>query len=382
MEEPKLKEFKPKKTTKHGEIIFPESIGPYSLRGIVGEGTFSIVKLAYHELTKQFFACKVISIKMLKERNLEGHLESEIRVSQALRHPGVVILTDLYKDENNYYVFYEFCPNGDLFSYMRERKRIPESEARAFLYQIMDSISYIHNLGIIHKDIKPENVLIDQHGYLKISDFGLSAFMKKGEMCTVACGSLMYVSPECVTGKPYDGFKADIWSVGAILFAMVTGKFPYPKKENKQLFKYVKAGEYKIPSFVSPQCSNLIQQLMDVNPMTRISLEDAKRHTWFFHSQGISKPILRTNPYVSIRRVDLFFRERIFSDERFFQIDVRHDSSPSFNYKQVSSMITTHRKVSFSSSTLHSHNSKLKRGKKVNKAHIASHLSCSIPYVI
>lgn len=324
------------KKKKHGIITYPDTIGPYTLCKTIGEGAFSIVKLAYHELYFQYYACKIVPIKMLQEKNLFDRFELEIRVSQLMRHPGVACITDMLKDEHNYYIFMEYYPNGNLLNYIVSKTRLDEDEAKVYIWQIFDALDYIHKLNVSHRDMKPENIMIDNGGHLRISDFGLSRFVADDHLAKTPCGSPCYVSPECISGKNYDGMKSDIWSCGVILYAMVTGMLPWTKRKMHDLFKQIRSGTFSIPHYVSPQCANLIQLLMTVDPDKRITIDEAKHHTWFSSPssspslltdsssttsftktplpRSTQNPILQGVPYLSTRKVDIYFRPDIDYD--------------------------------------------------------------------
>lgn len=266
---------------KHGVITYPSKIGPYTIKKTIGEGAFSIVKLVYHEMFKEHYACKIVPIRMLKERNLFPRFELEIRISQLMRHPGITAITDFLKDDNNYYIFMEYYPYGNLLDYVISKSHLSDDESKALMYQIFDALEYIHAQKVSHRDLKPENIMIDHNGHLRISDFGLSRFVGENDLVKTPCGSPCYVSPECISGKDYNGFSSDVWSCGVILYAMVTGMLPWTKRKMHDLFRQIRAGEYKIPEKVPPQCSSLIYLLLTVDYKNRISLEEAKKHTWF-----------------------------------------------------------------------------------------------------
>lgn len=325
------------KKKRHGVITYPDVIGPYTIIKTIGEGAFSIVKLVYHELYAQYYACKIVPNLMLEKRKLYERFELEIRISQLFRHPGVAAITDVLKDDNNFYVFLEYYPNGNLLNYIIKERRLKEDEAKGLMYQIFDALEYIHKQGVCHRDLKPENIIIDNKGHIRISDFGLSQFVGKGNLVKTACGSPCYVSPEVVSGMKYDGFKSDMWSCGVILYAMITGFLPWTKKQIRDIFQQIRNGEYKIPRFVSAQCASLIQMLLTVDPNKRITLEEAKHHTWFnIKSEEDEKNLLSftiparylknmpkvingksTNnqiPYLSTRKVDIYFRPDVDYD--------------------------------------------------------------------
>ena len=223
-----------------GEIdaVIPNKIGAYRMRAVVGDGAFSVVKLVYNEETQTYYACKIVPRSRINTKALQDRFELEIRINQQLHHPGIVKLFDLLSDENNFYVIMEFCQSGELFQYIVDRGPLSEQDARPFVRQILECLEYIHRQNVTHRDLKPENLLLDQLGRVKLSDFGLSRFLGKDGLVETPCGSPCYASPECISGAPYDGKTTDVWSVGVILYAMLTGQLPWTKRNQAQLFAH------------------------------------------------------------------------------------------------------------------------------------------------
>lgn len=322
------------KNVRHGIIKYPDVIGSYTFKKTIGEGAYSLVKLAYNDLYHQYYACKIVPIKMLQKRKLYERFELEIRILQQMRHPGVAAITDVLKDENNFYVFMEYYPNGNLFNYIIKKSKLSEDEAKCIIYQIFDALNYINSHGVAHRDIKPENIIFDNNGHIRISDFGLSQYVGENNLVKTLCGSPCYVSPEIISGKVYNGFISDIWSCGVTLYIMVTGLIPWTKNKNtKDLFLQIRIGDYHIPPYVSEQCANMIYMLLRVDPKKRITLDEAMHHTWFnIKSEDDKKTLLNysipiellhnTNsedflresikepnqvPYLSIKKIDNYF---------------------------------------------------------------------------
>ena len=289
----------------------PTKIGTYEIRGTVGEGAFSVVKLAYSPKSAQYLACKVIEKARLKHNDLELRFRCEIRVHQQMHHHGIVQLIDVLQDEFFYYVFLEFCPGGELFQHIVDRERLQEEQAKPIMKQILEAVEYIHKMGVSHRDLKPENLLLDQYGHTKISDFGLSRFLDPNGLAVTPCGSPCYASPECISGNPYDGRTSDCWSCGVILYAMVTGQLPWTKRNQNQLFEQIRRGEYVIPGYLSQDCRNLISSLMCVNNKKRLTATQALQHPFL---KGVTTPLENMLPntfaIVSLRKVDAFFGEK------------------------------------------------------------------------
>lgn len=288
-------------------LMTPDSIGPYELRGVIGEGAFSIVRLACLPDTDNFFACKIIPRSRLALHNLDVRFENEIRISQQLRHDNIVQLFDLLKDESFYYIIMEFCPNGELFQYIVSRNHLEEVEAQLFIRQILEALKYVHAMGVCHRDLKPENILLDQYGRVKISDFGLSRFVGANGLVDTPCGSPCYASPECVSGRSYDGRKSDIWSCGVILYAMLTGQLPWTKRNQHQLFEQIRKGEYIIPGYLSDSCRNFIQGLMTVDISRRFTIDFALNHPWLASPPQVYPVGEEFRAYLSLKEIDLFF---------------------------------------------------------------------------
>lgn len=290
------------------EYFFPPRIGPYVFRGTIGEGAFSVVKLAIHEETKQFVACKIVPRARLNSEDLEERFEIEIRVNQQLHHPGIVQVLDLLKDDKNYYIFMEYCPNGEIFGYIVDRHKLSENEGKKFFKEVVEALAYIHSQNIAHRDLKPENLLLDPDVHVKISDFGLSKFVTGDGLVETPCGSPCYASPECLSGEPYDGRKSDIWSLGVILFAMVTGQLPWTKRNQTQLFAQIRRGEYIIPKFLSESCKSIIRGMLTVDNEKRLTIPQLLDHPWLADIKSYTTNQFDHHlPIVSIKKVDDFF---------------------------------------------------------------------------
>ena len=302
-------------------IICPNKIGPYQLKGTIGSGAFGIVKLAYRADAKKYFACKVITKKRIEVMIDKTRFEQEIRIQQQMRNENIVQLIDLYQDSLNYYIVMEFCPNGELFGQIVAKKRLKEDEARVFIKQILSGLSYIHAMNVAHRDLKPENILIDENGNAKISDFGLSKNVDKNGMVSTSCGSPGYVSPEVISGKPYDPKKSDMWSAGVILYAMVTGQLPWTKRNKIQLYEQIKKAQFPIPKELSEDCVDLIKSLMNLDINNRLTAKQALQHKFMTKKAVSALPKLvpegtklvreGPRPVISLRKLDTFFEKEM-----------------------------------------------------------------------
>lgn len=289
------------------QVKTPPSIGGYVFQGDIGDGAFSVVRLVKHRSSGKYYACKIVPRKRVDSAHLQARFEQEIRINQQLHHPGIVEMYDLLSDNINYYIIVEFCPNGELFQFIVDRGCLSEAQAQPLFRQVLESLQYVHSMGVSHRDIKPENLLIDQFGHVKVSDFGLSRFMKADGLVDTPCGSPCYASPECISGKPYDGVTTDVWSCGVILYAMVTGQLPWTKRNQAQLFKQIRRGEYEVPKHLSFACQDFIRGLMKVDPKKRLTIPQALEHEWMRETPAQLAHLPTPVSGVSLRMVDDFF---------------------------------------------------------------------------
>jgi carbon catabolite-derepressing protein kinase len=175
---------------------------------------------------------------------------------------------------------------GELFDYIVNNGRLQEDKARKFFQQIVCAVEYCHRHKIVHRDLKPENLLLDDQFNVKIADFGLSNIMTDGNFLKTSCGSPNYAAPEVISGKLYAGPEVDVWSCGVILYVLLVGRLPFDDEYIPTLFKKIAAGNYSIPSYLSPGAVSLIKKMLMVNPVHRITIGEIRMDPWF--TQGIA----------------------------------------------------------------------------------------------
>lgn len=306
----------------------PTRIGRYRLRGVVGTGAFSVVMLAFDEENKFSLACKVVPRDRVASEDLRMRFESEVHIFQQLSHPGIVSLFDLLKDEHNYYIFMEYCPNGELFQFIVDNGPLNEAQGRFIVREILETLQYIHSRGVAHRDMKPENLLLSDTGHVKLSDFGLSKYVGSSGLCDTPCGSPCYASPECLSGETYNAMTSDVWSTGVILFAMLTGQLPWTRRNQVQLFQQIRAGKYTIPDFLSENCRDFIHGLMTVDITKRLTIEQALQHPWMLESPKVSAETSSMFvPFVSVKKVDDLFDETDYEQDLVVQNELLRSPS-------------------------------------------------------
>ncbi|BFZ54426.1 Protein kinase [Savitreella phatthalungensis] len=258
----------------------PNSRFRYTIVKTLGEGSFGKVKLAEHLVTKQRVALKIISRKTLQNNDMAYRVEREIQYLKLLRHPHIIKLYEVVTTPTDIIMVIEYAKN-ELFDYIVKRGKMGESEARRFFQQIICAVEYCHRHKIVHRDLKPENLLLDDKFNVKIADFGLSNLMTDGNFLKTSCGSPNYAAPEVISGKLYAGPEVDVWSCGVILYVMLCGRLPFDDEFIPTLFKKINGGIYTLPSYLSPGARSLLQRMLVVNPMQRITIDDIRQHAWF-----------------------------------------------------------------------------------------------------
>jgi len=205
----------------------------------------------------------------------------EIKILRLFAHPHIIRLYEVVDTPSDIYVVMEYVRAGELFDYIVEKGRLPESEARHFFQQIVSGVEYCHRHMVVHRDLKPENLLLDASMAVKIADFGLSNVMRDGHFLKTSCGSPNYAAPEVISGRLYAGPEVDVWSCGVILYALLCGSLPFDDENIPNLFKKIKAGAYSLPSHLSPGARDLIPRMLLVDPLKRITVPEIRQHPWF-----------------------------------------------------------------------------------------------------
>ncbi|VDN59851.1 unnamed protein product, partial [Dracunculus medinensis] len=252
-------------------------IGEYKIGKTIGKGNFAVVRLAKHRIANAEIAIKIVDKNFIDEENLLK-LEREISILKILSHPHIIKLYEIIRSDNYIYLVTEYANRGEIFELLMEKGRLDETDARRYFQQIVSAVEYCHSRGIVHRDLKAENLLIDSQNNIKIIDFGFSNFQQSNLLLSTWCGSPPYVAPELLLGKKYDGRKADIWSLGVVLYILVTSGFPFPSDSLDKLKCAVLAGQLNIPYWVSVECADLIRKMLVFSPLKRFTIAQVIQH--------------------------------------------------------------------------------------------------------
>lgn len=251
------------------------SIGTYTLGRPIGEGTYGKVRLGTHRLTGVR-----VAIKQVPKAHCST-LTREIHHHRRLHHPNLMQLYEVLASESYIWMVTELCAGGELYDYLVERGTMPEPEARRIFGQLCMAVAYIHDRGIVHRDLKLENVLLDERCNVKLGDFGFTREFEGKKLMETFCGTTGYAAPEMLAGRRYTGEEVDVWSLGIILYALVCGALPFDDDDDGVMKDKILKGEFELPDVLSEECLDLITRILQQEPTARPTIKDILRHPWF-----------------------------------------------------------------------------------------------------
>ncbi|KAI8974346.1 kinase-like domain-containing protein [Pilobolus umbonatus] len=250
------------------------SVGCYTIGETIGEGTYGKVKKGYHKFTG-----KPVAIKKINKQHAPM-MAREIHHHRQLKHPNILMLYEMITTESHIHIISEYCPSGDLLDALTNSGRCSEVRVNKWFHQLIDAIQYCHCLGIVHRDLKLENILLDIDDNIKICDFGFARQTQKNQYLETFCGSLSYSAPEVILHKKYTGPETDIWSLGVILYTLLAGEYPFDDDSEIMTQRKIVQVDYEMPSYFNPELKDLIHQMLQLNPMDRISIDKILTHPW------------------------------------------------------------------------------------------------------
>ncbi|KRX24724.1 5'-AMP-activated protein kinase catalytic subunit alpha-2 [Trichinella nelsoni] len=226
-------------------------------------------------------AVKIVSREKMKRLRMVDKARREIENLRLLRHPHIVQLYEVHALPFDIVMIMEYVSGGDMCQYLCQHGKLPEHEARRFFQQLISAVDYCHRHKVVHRDLKLENLLLDAKKNIKLTDFGLSNYLKDGVLLRTNCGSLCYAAPELLYHHYYAGPEVDIWSCGIVLYVLLCGHFPFQDDRMMALCKKITTGAFKIPKYFGKSVSNLICKILNVHPMERATAETIMAHPWF-----------------------------------------------------------------------------------------------------
>jgi len=334
----------------------------------IGKGQFGKIKRAQSKINGTQVAIKIINKKKIKksqsvEINLGNNFKREINILKYCKHPNIVKFLDIFEDDKNIYIVMEYIKHGDLFKMIQEKddqpgKPFDENDARDIFVQILSALEYCHGNLITHRDLKVENILIarkkdinkNKKILIKIADFGFANYIKVGSLHKTFCGSIHYSAPEIILNESYNPIKADIWSIGVILYIILTGKFPWRNDEANLMDDIIK---YNIQK--SNRLNDSVMDLLDKifkPPKERINIKGIKNHPWikpYILPSYLKerKPVININSIIVKQVIDLGFDKNDVLNDVFDNKNSQTNAIYHMIYEQYEPVIDKDKKIKF-----------------------------------
>ena len=277
------------KITKNDGLI--QSQKYYKKIRLLGKGGFAHCYEVFDEQTHHSSAAKIIPKKNLIKSRAKQKLISEIKIHKSIHHENIVKFEHYFEDAENVYILIELCHNQTLHELIKRRKTLTELEVQYYIFQLVNALKYLHNLKIIHRDLKLANLFLTENMKLKLGDFGLATTIEfDGERKRSLCGTPNYIAPEILDGKKGHSYEVDIWSLGIIIYVLLIGKLPFETNNKKETYRRIRLKNYSFPQFakISEPAKELIQNILVLEPYQRPTLDEILKSD--FMNMGTSIP--------------------------------------------------------------------------------------------
>ena len=261
---------------------------------LLGKGGFARCYEFIDEETDHISAAKVIPKKNLIKSRAKQKLISEIKIHKSVHHPNIVNFEHYFEDADNVYILIELCHNQTLNDLLKRRKRLSELEVQYYVLQMVKALKYLHNLKIIHRDLKLANLFLSDKMQLKLGDFGLATKLEfEGERKRSLCGTPNYIAPEILDGKSGHSFEVDIWSIGVCIYILLIGKPPFETNNRKETYKRIRERNFTFPPDrkISQPARQLIENLLVLQPYKRLSLDEILKSDFMNMGKSIPKAL-------------------------------------------------------------------------------------------
>ncbi|XP_066534769.1 ribosomal protein S6 kinase-related protein isoform X2 [Hoplias malabaricus] len=240
------------------------------ITGFIAKGSFGPIMKVKDWRKDKTYAVKILPKSKVLRHGVLQQSKEEVVIQRQLRHPFLLSLEDCWQSQRHLFIMCDYCSTGDLYTYWTLTGLFDVKEVRLFAAELGSALGFLHDFGIMHRDVKMENILLTDQGHLRLADFGLSRQLQRGERTFTICGTIQYMAPEVLCGGPYS-HAADWWSLGILLYALAAGKFPLPPQQNhKIMLTTVNDHLYEMPSSFSPGLALLLTELLTRTPVEAI----------------------------------------------------------------------------------------------------------------
>ncbi|CDS11010.1 hypothetical protein LRAMOSA03274 [Lichtheimia ramosa] len=308
---------------------------------VLGRGAFGKVYLVQHRSSRSLYAMKVLKKASLKLH--VNHVKTEREILEQVHHPFIVQLYYAFQTPDELHMILEYAMGGELFRYLDQAGTFTESMAAFYAAELVLALSHLHSLGIIYRDLKPENCLLDQSGHILLTDFGLSKTSLDGKTNTI-CGTVEYMAPEVLAGLKYD-YTVDWWSLGILIYDMLTGSPPYKGQDREETMDLIMSKNIIMPYYFSSEAKDLVARLLRKNPHLRLGARRKDMKTILSHGffkdmdwaalldRRVEPPIIPiiTNP-AAAENFDSMFTSEPMTTTQDLSAEIEQQQSSSFDF--------------------------------------------------
>ena len=284
----------------------PTDISFYKFGRVIGRGAFGKVNIGLNILTGRIVAIKSFNKKNLSNEKAKKKILYETNLMRGLYHPSVTKILETFETEKYMLIIMEYISGGNLQNFVKKRRKLCEKTAKILFRQLIQGIKYIHSKGIVHRDIKLENILLDLNNIVKICDFGVGKLTQKGQKLLDQCGTPVYMAPEIIQGEGYEGFPVDVWSAGVSLYIMLSGNIPFNRDKTHDLQSAIINLPYKKIDDISDNANDLLKNILEKDPSKRFTPDQILEHPWMNEHNGNDDDFYDDNYDLEIKNVNKY----------------------------------------------------------------------------